>query len=76
MRALQALSEARTLDELESAIEEADGVRAAGSDLAFALEEARERLDRLEQRQTTTTTTKRGVQQQQKVDKVEELELV
>lgn len=65
MRALQALSEARTLDELESAIEEAEGVRAAGSDLAFALEEARERLDRLEQRQTTTTTTKRGVQLQQ-----------
>ena len=61
MRALQALSEARTLDEDPPSRWKGE---AAGSDLAFALEEL-ERLDRLEQRQTTTTTTKRGVQLQQ-----------
>jgi DNA repair exonuclease SbcCD ATPase subunit len=48
--ATQALAAARTTLELECAIEEAEQVRAAGSELAFALEEARERLERLEMR--------------------------
>jgi curved DNA-binding protein CbpA len=47
LRAMQSLAAAQTFEELEQAMEEADGVRAGGSDLAFAIEDARERLERM-----------------------------
>ena len=47
LQAMADLAAARTPEELEAAIEVAEGLRVGGSDLTFALEEARERLERI-----------------------------